>query len=58
MKNPFEKQDVTLSLSMADLGLLLSCLRRSIPEGKAEEDMVVSLSNQLAQKSIELQNGN
>ncbi len=56
MKSPFIKQEVTLKLSIADFGILLSCLRRSIPEGKNEEDAVVSLSQQLVDKLNELEN--
>ena len=54
MKNPFEKHDVVLSLSIGELGVLLSSLRRSIPEGKDEENIVISLSNQLIEKLNEL----
>lgn len=55
MINPFQKFQVELELSIADFGLLLSCLRRSIPEGKSEEDAVVILSQQLVKKLEELQ---
>jgi len=56
VRNPFEKCKVELELSVADLGILLSCLRRSLPEGRVEEQAVIDLSVQLIAKLEELKN--
>lgn len=41
MKNPFEKQEIKLNLSIRQLELLLKILSSSIPDGESEQAVLV-----------------
>lgn len=40
MNNPFEKKEITLSVSQIDLELLLKCLSNSIPSQDQEMNII------------------